>query len=235
MGTPYEDEEYSYRIANIFAEGHEIHDKYQTNFWEMGILDGRWECRGCGHLWWERSPDYCPECKAGKWSINYAEVPIHIPELWVRGHADGIVHGEDGERMLIEIKTIGLRSVELEAPALYAKFKNGEVDLGGLWASIKTPFAVHMRQGQMYLHGCSVTPGLEDITKIVFIYEFKANQDVKGWAVEYRPNALKHIIPGAKAVAAAMRGETMTVRHPNWAGEEVTRCRKCPFYEVCNP
>jgi hypothetical protein len=133
-----------WRLANVFEEGHALHDKYQTALHELGVLEGMWRCESCLHLWWALAPSVCAHCASPR--IKYNEVPIELPDMRMIGNADGIVD-DDGDRYAIEIKSIGLGTLQYDAPELYQRYLDSEVDLMGLWKSIKTPFPVHQRQG----------------------------------------------------------------------------------------
>src|SRR5215510_8130530 len=64
----------SFTMENIFAEGHQIHGKYQTWLWEMGVLFGDWQCIECGHRFGALSPDHCQFCLSPH--IIYKELPM---------------------------------------------------------------------------------------------------------------------------------------------------------------
>ena len=49
---------------------------------------------------------------------------------------------------------------------------------------IKRPFPQHLRQGMLYCH-------VTGIHAIVFLYEFKANQDFKAFTVRYQPTLIE--------------------------------------------
>lgn len=232
LGTkPDKEEDVGYWLANILSEGTEIHGKYQRWFAQMGILEGVWQCNVCEAEWWGQSPEQCVNC--GSEHIWYAEVPIWIPDLFADGHADGIVNLE-GKRRGIEIKSIGLRSVELEQPALYRRYKSGELGLMEMWRSIKMPFGSHLKQGQIYLHGFQQDAMLNDVDEMIFIYEFKANQDVRAWTVKYNADVIGPLLPGAQAVETAI--ETgKRVKHPVWASPDHSVCKACPFLLTCDP
>src|SRR5215471_20146139 len=83
----------SFRMENALAEGHTIHAKYQTWFWEMGVLWGMWRCRECGHYWADLSPKQCAFCHSER--LVYAEYPMRRRNLLVEGHADAAVHFPD--------------------------------------------------------------------------------------------------------------------------------------------
>ena len=226
-GTPEEgDQAPWWRLANIFEEGHFIHAKYQTWLWDMGVLEGMWGCRVCKHEWWAVSPGVCVRCFSS--FIVYREIPLHSDELMLVGHADGIWNdaAESGARSLIEIKSIGLRSIEIEVPAFYKKYTDHEVDLVGLWKMIKRPFPQHVRQGMLY---CRVT----GIHEIVFLYEFKANQDFKAFTVRYQPNLIQSRIDSALSVKRVVASGGMVSR-PTWAqDEDNATCKTCPYRKTC--
>lgn len=217
-----------HRMANIFAEGHEIHDKYQRWLTQMGILVGMWECLICGYQQWGQGlPEHCHFCLGDRFA--YAEVPVEDEDLMIRGHADGIVMLE-GRKRLIEIKSIGLRTIELDYPKMYKPYRDGEINLTELWAKVKEPFPVHIRQATMYLH---ILRRHHAIEEIIFIYEFKANQDVKAFTIGYRPETIAHILQGAREIVTAVDTQHV-VRRPGWAETpNVKVCRACPYRETC--
>ena len=229
MGTPaLPAEGVGHRMANVFAEGHEIHDKYQRWFRQMGILIGMWECLSCGHVYWDQSPERCQFCLDNH--LIYREVPVEDEDLMIRGSADGLVIFEERKR-LIEIKSIGLRSIELDFPKMYRPYKDGEINLTQLWASVKEPFPVHIRQATLYLH--VLRSNGDPVEDIIFIYEFKGNQDVKAFTIGYRPEAIEHILTGARQIAVAIDRQR-PVRRPAWAEEPTNKvCRVCPYRETC--
>jgi hypothetical protein len=199
----------------------------------MGILEGNFRCLDCRHEWWDTSPDECPHCGMARWGLIYVEVDIDIPSLFAIGHADGIVHIE-GKRVAIEIKSVSLRTVEIEMPALHAKYKDGTLDLLGLFRAIRMPFGSHLKQGQIYLHGFQEDPRFADIDTIVFIYEFKANQEWRAWSVKYNADVIKPLRAGANAVDVAI-SVGGRVKHPIWADPEHKVCHSCPFLKTCEP
>ena len=218
-----------HRLANVFAEGHEIHDKYQRWLTQMGILIGMWECLICGYQQWGKGMQTsCHFCLGDR--FRYAEVPVEDEDLMIRGAGDGIVE-LDERQSLIEIKSIGLRSIELDYPKLYKPYKEGTLDLDGLWASIKAPFPWHVRQAMLYLHLLRThRPEIEDI---IFIYEFKANQDVKAFTVGYQPEVISSIIKSAREIVIAV-DEQHVVRRPAWAESPATKtCKVCPYRQTC--
>ncbi len=222
-------EKVGHRLANVFAEGHEIHDKYQRWFTQMGILIGMWECLVCGYQQWGKGMQTsCHFCLGDR--FRYAEVPVEDEDLMIRGAGDGIVDFDE-RKSLIEIKSIGLRSIELDHPKLYRPYKEGQLDLNGLWASVKEPFPWHIRQATLYLHILRQT--WPDINDIIFIYEFKGNQDVKAFTIGYRPEAIESILVGARAVADAVDRQR-PVRRPPWAEEPTNKvCKVCPYRATC--
>jgi hypothetical protein len=221
----------SHYLAAILEEGTEIHGKYQRWFRQMGILEGDWYCAECEYKWWALAPEECANCRST--NFVYAEVTIDIPDLFADGHADGILHSE-GKRTGLEIKSIGLRSVEMEQPALYRRYKSGELGLMEMWRSIRMPFGSHLKQGQIYLHGWQQHEETADIDTMTFLYEFKANQDVRAWTVKYNSDVIKPLVPGAQAVKRAIETGGR-VKHPVWADATHPECKACPFLAPCEP
>jgi CRISPR/Cas system-associated exonuclease Cas4 (RecB family) len=70
-------------------------------------------------------------------------------------------------------------------------------DANLLWKNTKRPFTSHINQGQIYLHLAHLMFGDEAPKDIVFIYEFKVNQQIKEFVVPYNPDLTKGIFRDA--------------------------------------
>ena len=221
-----------WRTANVFEEGHDIHEKYQGWLWEMGVLEGMWKCRVCDHRWWALSPAVCNHC--GSVFIEYAEVPISLPDHLIIGHGDGIVTGFEDmglpERVLLEIKSIGLGSVRYEVPGLYRTWKDNNESIEALWGRIKRPFPAHVRQVHTYMHDLM---NRLDITTVMYIYEFKATQDFKVFTAKYNPKIAEPLLDKALKVRRA-RDSGKVPERPEWATDpKVEQCQECPYRGRC--
>jgi hypothetical protein len=136
---------------------------------------------------------------AGKYTnMIYKEVPLDAEESHlIIGHADGKV----GKRIL-EIKSIGVGTIRLEAPGLLAQHSykarvvdedgvladepKAFIDWEGLWKSIKRPLNTHQRQAHLYT-ALAKMQGI-DVDGVVFLYECKWNQSTKEFVVPYNPS-----------------------------------------------
>jgi hypothetical protein len=214
----------SFRMQNVFAEGHTIHAKYQTWLWEMGVLVGMWRCRECSHQWFAKSPTECQFCKSDR--IGYKEYPLRRKTVQIEGHADGAI--DDGDlQTLIEIKSIGIRTLAFEAPRLYNQYLDGKT-AEEIWFEINRPFPSHMRQGQLYLW--MAWPVYE---QIVFIYESKFHQQTKEFVVGYNKSLIEPVLEVAREVTEALRIGTPPGR-PLWAETpESTVCHSCTYRSTC--
>jgi hypothetical protein len=231
----YERERLYWRLASIFEEGHEIHAKHQNAFWEMGTLYGMWECARCEHKWWALAPAVCESCASIH--VEYREVPIRFPEYHLIGHTDGLhVDVEDpgdGPAEVyrnLEMKSVGIRSIEMEIPGVYQRWKESGAGLDALWSSIKIPFPSHQRQVQIYMATLR-SMGFE-VTETLFIYEFKANQDLKGFIVKYNERAAQKILEQARMIFEARESGSMIDR-PDWATPKSKECKECPWKGRC--
>ena len=187
------------RTQSIFDEGHQAHAKYQKWYWEMGNLYGTWRCLVCHHSWWALSPEFCADLTCQSTLIEYAEVPLEVPEWLIAGHSDGWLKGL-GDDLLLEVKTVGKGTVRMEAPAMFDRYE-GDMDL--IWRNLTRPFPSHLRQGQLYLRLLDhLQPGR--ITEIVYIYENKADQDAKEFVVKYNPALTEQLIERACSVRRAV-------------------------------
>jgi hypothetical protein len=166
------------RLQSIFDEGHFIHAKWQNWFNEMGNLHGNWSCAVCTTLFVGTSPRQCPGCNAYPHFLTYKEVPLIDTTLRIAGHADGWIKNI-GDDCLIEIKSIGVGTIRIEAPDLIAK---ADGDLQAAWRSIRRPFSTHVMQGQIYLE--LMKRAGHDVKEIVFLYELKADQDYKEFVIK---------------------------------------------------
>ena len=214
----------SFRMANVFAEGHAIEGKYQQWLWDMGVLVGDFRCKECGHRWYDTSPKACQFCLSER--LVYAEYPMRHGRYMVEGHADAAVHLPDW-RSLVEIKSIGIRTLAFEAPRLYNRYLDGE-SAEDIWMAISHPFGTHMRQGQLYLW--MMWPIYEQIT---FIYESKFHQQTKEFVVGYNKTFIAPILETAKEVSQGVRAGIAPDR-PLWAsGPEGKVCVSCVYRSTC--
>lgn len=214
----------SFRMNNVFAEGHAIHGKWQTWLWEMGVLVGFFRCKECGHKWYDMSPTACQFCKSER--LEYKEYPLRHNNFMVEGHADAGVHLLD-DKALVEVKSIGIRTLAFEAPRLYQRYLNGET-AEDIWFAISHPFSSHMRQGQLYLW--MAWPAYE---KIIFIYESKFHQQTKEFVVEYNKSFILPVLETAKDVAQGVRAGVAPDR-PIWATAPTDKiCSSCVYRTTC--
>lgn len=116
------------RLQAIFEEGHDVHAKWQRWIRRLGRLYGRWLCVVCESSWMGTSPEQCVTCDAPGWKLLYREVPVDCAEThFIVGHGDGQLDDKDGP--WVEIKTIGIGTVRMEAPALLSKYSHKGVHL----------------------------------------------------------------------------------------------------------
>lgn len=216
----------SFNMENAYLEGHEIHGKYQTWFWEMGVLYGRWKCERCEHRWTAKSPQTCPECQS-PW-LRYMEVKLERKPYLIQGNADAALHDLDGFTGLIEIKSIGIGTIRFEAPRMHQRYQDGNETLDEMWFKINRPFPSHMKQGQLYLW--LAWPKYE---KIVFIYESKFHQRQKEFVISYNPKLILPLLETAKEVSQGVRAGIAPER-PVWAiDKQVSTCRSCIYRRTC--
>jgi hypothetical protein len=202
---PPEKEKFDFVRENIFATGNDIHTKWQSRMIDAGMpMWGDWKCRYCGVL--ERDScrplpgRKCYSIIDGEHHWEYREITLDAKrELLIAGHSDG---GFDD--CLVEIKSIGLGTIRIDAPDLLARYQDGKMtDLTGLWKSgITKPLISHRRQGDVYLHLAHVL-GLP-FTKIVYLYEFKPNQMTKEFTVTYDRSRSMDLIAKAEQVKYAV-------------------------------
>lgn len=206
------------RLQSIFDEGHAIHAKWQNWFYEMGVLHGQFKCLACGKMTWGTSPDMCEIC--GHKELVYSEVTLRDDKLRIAGHTDGWIKGI-GDDCLIEIKSIGPGTIRNEDPALFLDSK----DFMAAWKEVRRPFNSHLLQGQMYLELMKRMG--HEVNEIVFLYELKADQDYKEFAIKADYEIVRHVFEGAQQVVKAVENNVAPRCSNNLGGT----CKYCAGYE----
>lgn len=229
-GWTMPDERFSMTLENIYEEGNTIHDKWQNRMRKTGQLYGLWECAMChefkicraSELDYRSDPDwadetnpagtredYCPlgygEPLAHMW--EYREVHMDAEETHlITAHADGAMADLN---CLVEIKSIGLGTLRLDAPKLlsqnYHKLEGSDkkaYDLDAIWKGLSAPLTSHQRQGQLYLW-VAKQAGLPFDT-LVFLYEFKPNQQVKEFTVTLVDEIVQPMLDEARQIKLAL-------------------------------
>ena len=202
------DETFNFISENIYAEGNDIHAKWQQRFQDAGFsVWGNWRCRICRE---EVHHDYRPDpvlggpmgCGYGgghQWVYDEVHMDAR-PRLLITGHADA---GFIDDSSLVEIKSIGIGTIRVDSPDLLKKYQDGKLtDLTGLWNAIRRPLNSHMRQGDIYLHLAHVL-GLP-FTQIVYLYECKWHQLAKEFTIKYDPGRSMKLIAKAETVMYAL-------------------------------
>jgi CRISPR/Cas system-associated exonuclease Cas4 (RecB family) len=152
-------------------------------------------------------------------NLVYNEVNLEDPALRISGHTDGWIKGI-GEDCLIEIKSIGPGTIRSESPEL---FEPG-VDFLSAWKNVRRPFRSHLMQGQMYLELMKRMG--HEVNEIVFIYELKADQDYKEFAIKADYELVRHIFDNAKKVVKAVDESIAPPCNNNVGGT----CSQCEGY-----
>lgn len=208
---------------NIFAEGHNIHDKWQRWMWKAGGLCGNWLCNTCDYKWEDRSPSMCPICSSD--DVAYKEVPLHSDRYHIIGHADGVWEDSRGQAV-IEIKSVGLGTIRWDAPKLYEGYENGDLSLDDLWKKIKRPLTTHRRQVNLYM----MCLGIEDA---VVIYEWKPSQDVKEFHLKYDERLIEPILEGIDEVLACIETDVAPPRPVAATHKSCNVCKFCNYKSTC--
>lgn len=214
-------EPFSFQRENVFAEGNEIHRKWQHRMRRTGKLWGQWRCRICSatELGLEPSLTGCKYACGHYWKYN--EVPLYLEDRMLIGHADGAVILGPG--CVAEIKSVGLGTLRFENPRLLAEHthhRDGRdvYDLDGIVADIRRPFMTHIRQGNMYSWMCSQLG--YPFKTIVFLYEYKWNQQVREFTIQPSQSIIDGMLSQADTIAAAVRQEKL-------AACPFGGCKKC--------
>ena len=211
----------AFKTLNIFEEGHRIHRKWQGWLQEVGMLLGRWYCRECEHVWYGKS--VCESCTSKQ--TDYHEVPIYDEEHHIMGHADGHVK-LDNEDYLIEIKSVGIGTFRYENFPLFNRYTTKQITADEMWNEVNRPFLSHLRQGTLYMH-CT------GIKKMIFIYEWKASQDIKEFVVSYQPEVISDILATCRAGLHYL-GQGSVSPRPDWiTTKDHQACKYCTYKKIC--
>ena len=211
------------RRMNIFAEGHNIHDKWQRWMWDAGGLSGVFGCILCDHRWHGKSPKVCPECDAERKYLRYREVPIYNDRYHVIGNADGLWEDDRG-RAVVELKSVGLGTVRWDAPSLYQAYEDKEIDLDELWKRIKRPLTPHRKQANLYMYFLG-------LSNAIVIYEWKPTQEVKEFHLTLDMDLVQPMLDGAKELLEHLEDGTPPPR-PEGARKS-GMCKYCPYKNYC--
>lgn len=189
-GYPKQDEKLTFQKLLIFAEGHNIHDKWQTWLSDAGILE-------------------------------QSEVSIVNEEYRILGHADGIIKDKKG-RAVLEIKSVGAGTIRMED---YELFKGAETPEAA-WKKVRQPFYSHLRQLNLYMYCLGIHDG-------IFIYEWKATQEVKEFSVKFQPHLIEDILSGCKSVVRGLESGIPPMRPTIAESSSSKICKSCPYVKVC--
>lgn len=225
-GLPEPASNYSFSLENVFAEGNAIHSKWQGWLSETGLLWGDWRCSLCSEYVRDslkpKGTEFGPCIGTGyvdltgpygqhdqylqeyphKWT--YKEVTLKSVTLPISGHADGALVDHN---CLIELKSVGVGTLRFEAPKLLEENThevNGKkiADWEGMWKDLHKPLLPHVRQGNIYLW-MAEEMGMP-FKSIVFVYEFKANQQVKEFQVYKSDDILEPMLETAALIKMAL-------------------------------
>jgi hypothetical protein len=220
QGNHPEPEPRNFKRELIFAQGHAIHDNWQTWFTEMGTLYGTWKCVLCEHKWWDLSPKMCVMC--GNTLIKYAEVPVEHKPLMITGHSDGWLKGF-GDDLMLEIKSVG------EGTFMWYDRSNwfaSDQDFSKAWKNLSGPFESHIAQIQLYMEVLNLS-GIPDVPEeALVLYEAKPNQETKEFIVKRDTWGIQHIIDGAQIVVDSLSKNVA----PDCNVGGAHKCKQCKGY-----
>lgn len=151
-----------------------------------------------------------------------AELPIQDDEYLLLGHADGHVRIND-EDLLIEIKSVGVGTFRFEN---YDLFKECEGNGDEMWKKLRQPFPSHVRQAMLYMHATG-------IHKLIFLYEWKATQEVKEFTVKFQPEFIEGVLAACSMVKKCVTSGIPPMR-PTWVETADNKtCKMCPYKATC--
>lgn len=215
------------RLALIFEEGTASGKKWQRWTRDMGILWGRWLCRICSLEKYGWSDELGGDCSFLVTPMphiwKYMEVPLG--HGLIGGHADGIVNPSGNESLIMENKTVGPGTLRLLK--VLGEEESDEVG-SDRFSRITAILPSHFRQTQLYLR-LAQDPDLEDqvgpISRAVVVYEYKADQQVREFVIEYDSRWTDHIWDTALEIEWAIdKGRQIQCPYSG--------CPSCHEYEV---
>lgn len=114
------EEDYTASNTLTFGIGHALHDLWQNEYLgKSGLMFGLWDCYGCGTQHEGVKPPVCPKCSSDK--LFHAEYGIHIPEMNLYGHCDGVViNPDEPKHYVFEFKT--------KSSSQYSKLSSPQID-----------------------------------------------------------------------------------------------------------
>jgi hypothetical protein len=224
----------SFSLDNVFSEGNRIHSKWQGWLAETGLLWGDWYCKECGtRVNNSLRPEERELLTVNNWETEthyhcweYKEVTLRSTSHKISGHADGALINHN---VLIEIKSMGIGTFRFEAPALLKEHTyeiGGKkiTDIEGMWRDIHRPLLSHVKQGNIYLH-MAEEMGMPFST-LQFIYEFKANQQVKEFSITKSDDILMPMLETAKKIE-----EGLALGIPPMCRNDSGGCESCRAFE----
>lgn len=228
LGNPPAPSKYplSLRMSNVFKNGHDVHDRWQSMFADMGVLYGVWQCKDCHSKNWalSTSEGFESVCSddCGYNGFTYKEVPLRYDPLRISGHADGWLIGL-GEPLLLEVKSMGAGTVRFEKPDLFYKH-GGNMDK--MWAELDSPFYSHIKQAQIYMKLIELIGLPNPPQEAVFIYENKGTQEVKEFVMAKSDFSVSQLFDAAAMIVAAIDKGTP----PACNIDSISGCHSCSFY-----
>lgn len=219
-----------HRTQSFFDTGHEAHKKWQDWITDMGRMWGTWECRQCQYTWPSTSPKSCPECLFP--NPDYKEVTLEDPVYPLVGHADGAVTDLN---VFLEFKGIGMGTVRIDEPEIFKRHQikvDGKTipDINGMWKAINRPFRSHLLQANLY--GWMGKRLGMPFDRMVFIYEFKANQDTKEFVIPFSQRLIKPLIDQLEFISESAKSGQAPDR-PVLYSKDAKPCSECPFRTLC--
>lgn len=206
------------RIKRVFDVGHHKGFILQQYFWDMGLLEGNWECIKCNHKWWDVAPKICPNCNSKLfiwYNLHYLEVPIHNKQWNVKGHSDGIIV-VDGKRVLLEFKSIKNR--DSQTPEHSVCFED-----------LNSARPEHVQQANLYMDALD-SEGIE-IERGIIIYFAKNNQLLKEFPIRKMDMMLKPSYDKILAVNHALENRYLPERAGTMKSDRI--CMYCPRKDLC--
>lgn len=247
-------EVFTAKSLNAVLIGDGIHRAYQRTLYEMGILEGVWQCQICKGNFWATSPKgNCPICGkiiAGWDDLIFKEVPINIG--FVIGHGDGILN-INNKRIWLEIKSI--KNVEHKSATYgFETLTNAPMDEHFIQAQLYLDCWYYMtkeaakfadtnnsievdddgrlhikKQTDPTMYGANL---IGPVNYAVILYVAKNTSEKRAFLFKRNRNSIKFIMNEIKQIwKAFLEGDPSNLA--KLKDTDPKKCKKCRFMELC--
>ena len=194
-----------HELQMTFDIGHGFHHIVQ-NKWLSDILWGDWRCKECGKLFKEcKKPSVC---SCGSSDLEYQEMYFNDSELCLSGHPDGvIIDPSNGERYLLELKTVNSKSFDY------------------LISQLRAPMSDHLDQMMIYMKFLELKSGY-------ILYFDKERSNYVIYRVPFDQSRFEFLVGKIKTIKNSISNGVLPERTV-CSNDSCARAKMCPVRELC--